>query len=109
MFNKRKAQGLSITTIIVAVIALIVLVVLIAVFTGRFGIFSKGLGEIGDITKKCTEQGGSLEESCAIGEDEITSSDSIAESQKCCKTPQSSPSGDQDGTPNGGGSPYDVD
>ena len=39
----KKAQGISITTIIVAAIALIVLVVLIAVFTGRMGIFGKDL------------------------------------------------------------------
>ena len=44
MVNNRKAQGLSITTIIVAVIALVVLVVLVAIFTGRLGLFSKGDG-----------------------------------------------------------------
>lgn len=41
----KKSQGLSITTIIVAAIALIVLVVLVAIFTGRIGLFSKGIGE----------------------------------------------------------------
>jgi hypothetical protein len=41
----RKAQGLSITTIIVALIALIVLVIIISIFTGRMGIFGKGLDE----------------------------------------------------------------
>jgi hypothetical protein len=44
MFNK-KAQGLSLTTIIVAAIALIVLVVLVMIFTGRIGIFQEGVGE----------------------------------------------------------------
>ena len=53
----RKAQGLSINTIIIAAIALIVLVVLVAIFTGRLGIFSS------ELTKKsegltCAEQGG---------------------------------------------------
>jgi len=43
MLKKRDAQGLSITTIIVAVIGLIVVVVLIAIFTGRIGSFGKGL------------------------------------------------------------------
>ena len=43
MLKKRNAQGLSITTIIVAVIGLIVVVVLIAIFTGRIGSFGKGL------------------------------------------------------------------
>ena len=34
-----KAQGLSISTIIIAAIALVVLVVIVAVFTGRMSIF----------------------------------------------------------------------
>ncbi len=42
---KRRGQGLSITTIIVAAIALIVLVILIAIFTGRIAIFNRGIGE----------------------------------------------------------------
>ena len=49
MLKKRNAQGLSITTIIVAVIGLIILVVLVAVFTGRIGSFGKGL----DTAKSC--------------------------------------------------------
>ncbi len=47
---RKKGQGLSITTIIVAILAIVVLVVLIAVFTGRIALFQKGLGEAG----KCT-------------------------------------------------------
>lgn len=39
----KKAQGISINTIIIAAIALIVLVVLIAIFAGRMGIFGKDL------------------------------------------------------------------
>lgn len=35
----KKAQGLSLTTIIVAAIALIVMVVLVMIFTGRIGVF----------------------------------------------------------------------
>jgi hypothetical protein len=54
---KKKGQGLSLNTIIVAAIVLIVLVVLWAIFTGRMGVFSKGLT---DVTKgqSCTEAGG---------------------------------------------------
>jgi len=47
----KKSQGLSVNVIIIAAIALIVLVVLIAVFTGRFGIFSKGLDSATNICK----------------------------------------------------------
>jgi len=50
MFNKRNAQGLSITTIIIAVIGLIIVIVLIAIFTGRIGTFGQGLDE----TKTCS-------------------------------------------------------
>lgn len=43
----KKGQGLSLNVIIVAALALIVLVVLVMVFTGRIGIFEKGLGKEG--------------------------------------------------------------
>ena len=47
MVLNKKGQGLSLTTIIVAALALIVLVVLVMVFTGRIGIFEKGLSKEG--------------------------------------------------------------
>ena len=53
MLKKRNAQGLSITTIIVAVIGLIILIVLIAIFTGRIGSFSKGLDTAETDVKTC--------------------------------------------------------
>jgi hypothetical protein len=42
----KKAQGISVNTIIVTAIALVVLVVLIAVFTGRISLFGKDLSEV---------------------------------------------------------------
>jgi hypothetical protein len=52
MKMKRKAQGLSLNTIIVAIIVLIVLVVIIMLFTGYFGSkFTPGV-------TSCTAQGG---------------------------------------------------
>ena len=47
----KKAQGLSLTTIIVAAIAIIVLVVLIAIFTGKINIFGD---EYSDTTEEAT-------------------------------------------------------
>ena len=41
----KKAQSLSITTIIIAILAILVLVVLFFVFTGRMGIFGQGLSD----------------------------------------------------------------
>ncbi len=42
---RKNAQGLSITTIIVAALALVVLVILFAIFTGRIAIFGRGITE----------------------------------------------------------------
>ena len=44
MFDK-KGQGLSLNVIIIAALALIILVVLVMVFTGRIGIFEKGVSQ----------------------------------------------------------------
>ena len=52
IFNK-KAQGLPLTTIIIAAVGLIVLVVLVAIFTGRIGGFGTAVQEAGDL--KCTD------------------------------------------------------
>jgi hypothetical protein len=42
---KKKGQGLSLTTIIVAAVGLIVLVVLVAIFTGRMGVWLGGISK----------------------------------------------------------------
>lgn len=51
----KKGEGLSLTTIIIAAIVLIVLVVLWAIFTGRMGVFSKGLKDTTENQLKCTD------------------------------------------------------
>lgn len=56
MFKKRNAQGLSITTIIIAVIGLIVVIVLVAIFSGRLGQFGQGLDEASTCDSLCTSQ-----------------------------------------------------
>jgi len=56
MLKKRKAQGLSITTIIIAVIGLIVIVVLIGLFTGRIGSLNVGLDESIADAKTCNSR-----------------------------------------------------
>ena len=45
MVIQRKAQGLSLHTIVISVIALVVLIVLILIFSGRLELFSKGVSE----------------------------------------------------------------
>ena len=45
--KNKKGQGLSLNVIIIAALALIVLVVLVMVFTGRIGVFEKGVSKEG--------------------------------------------------------------
>ena len=54
--NKR-GQSISINTIIIAAIALAVLVVLFMIFTGRIGIFSKGVGDTTNCDQACKSAG----------------------------------------------------
>ena len=50
----KKAQGLSMTTIIVAALTIIVLVVLVAIFTGKIGTFGGNIDEtLGEFKNKC--------------------------------------------------------
>lgn len=51
---KKKSQGISINTIIIAALGLAVLVVLFAIFTGRLGIFTSGLKATDTCTQKCS-------------------------------------------------------
>lgn len=60
--GSKKAQGLSLNTIIIAIIVLIVLVVIVIIFTGYFGsIFTPSV-------KSCTAQGGECAEQCGFGQ-----------------------------------------
>lgn len=61
----RKAQGLSVTTIVIAALAVLVLVVLAVIFTGRAGIFSR------TVTVSCEAQGGVCKASCDPAIDEV--------------------------------------
>ena len=86
MKNSKKAQGISITTIIVAAIALIVLVVLIAVFTGRMGIWGIGLDEAGKGVE-CSVAGGDWKSQCGSTESQIfiVSDQKSHPNERCCK------------------------
>jgi hypothetical protein len=86
---KKKAQGLSLNTVIIAAIVLIVLVVLWAIFTGRMGAFNKGLDEqqegltcdsaaIGGVVQDADAEGG-----CPTGS-KIAGSFNLADGKICC-------------------------
>ncbi len=85
MINK-KAQGLSLRTIIIAVLLLIVLVVMIMIFTGKIDWFNTGLEDCQSKgyecveSGKCKEDGGTLMTllSCPEVEGE--------NKKECCKT-----------------------
>ena len=81
----QKAQGLSISTIIIAVIALVVLVVLVAIFTGRIGMFSQGISSLGDPKLTCTEQSGAITESNCQKYDVSILARDATEGFVCCK------------------------
>lgn len=86
----KKAQGLSLNTIIIAAIALVVLIVLWAIFTGRMGVFSTGLQEV---EKNCNDQcvaagyaRGSVKDLCATGEIDLRAVTVKGATQRCCCT-----------------------
>lgn len=49
--NTKKAQGLSLTTVVIAALALLVLIILSVIFVGR-------MGRVSDKSKDCVQQGG---------------------------------------------------
>ena len=87
MFKNKKAQGLSLNTIIIASLVLIVLVVLILVFTGRIGLFGMGLNEATE-DKPCP--GGHIQTSLPCDGDLIYSIgpwDNVGVGEYCCIDP----------------------
>lgn len=78
--KSKKAQGISINTIIIAAIALIVLVVLVMIFTGRMGAWVGGVDS-------CINKGGECQTICTSEQTEITGTDCEKEDSntpKCC-------------------------
>jgi competence protein ComGC len=75
----KKAQGLSLNTIIIAALVIMVLVILILVFTDRMGNFSSQ-------AESCQAKGGACREKC--NDDEMKAVGTLAgdcpEGQICC-------------------------
>ena len=84
---KKKGQGLSLNTVIIAAIVLIVLVVLWAIFTGRMGAFSRGL-QTQDEGLECGSAaigGVATDGTTCTGSTKIPGSFSdVGENQVCC-------------------------
>lgn len=82
----KKAEGLSLSTIVIAAIVLVVLIVLWAIFTGRMGKFTSDLTQ--QENKECVKDlGGTLQEPpCAAGKIPIKTTDATAiGTMVCCK------------------------
>ncbi len=86
MFKNKKAQGLSLNTIIIAALVLIVLVVLIMIFTGRMGWFNIGLFNA-TTPKTCGEMGGTPtpEDQCSIEQRVLVQVSDLEPGEVCCK------------------------
>jgi hypothetical protein len=82
---KKKAQGISINTIIIAAIALIVLVVLIAVFTGRIGIWGQNLDDTTNPECKNDEREVKLSSACPITDAVLGKFSDVETGEVCCK------------------------
>ncbi len=84
----KKAQSISINTIIIAAIALAVLVVIFSIFTGRFKIFSEGVKE-GSLTcdracKTTGYSGGGSASACSSAQSQISGRFEGVESPNFC-------------------------
>lgn len=66
MLKSKKAQGLSLNTIVIAAIVLVVLVVIILIFTGKMGLFVESLFK--ETQKTCESHGGNWAEQCSLAD-----------------------------------------
>jgi len=75
----KKAQGISMNTIIIAAIALLVLVILAVIFTGRMGDWSKK-------TRECKNNGGEClsKDECKQKEGQASTLIDCGSQQVCC-------------------------
>ena len=102
MFSTKKAQGMSLNTVIIAIIVLVVLVILVMIFTGYFGkIFTPGV-------QSCIARGGTCTTTCDATKDDrvLIPADTgnikaaynagcTATNEICCRKAQSFSSGSQ--------------
>jgi len=87
---KKKGQGLSLNTIIVAAIVLIVLIVLWAIFTGRMGGFASGMVSTEKCSDVCDATGGSVDGTCVatdnnyVGKYDADGDGKLEDTDLCC-------------------------
>ena len=84
---KKRAQGLSLTTIVIAALALIVLVVIVLIFTGRMGGFAQGLDSVTSCENSCKAVGKathSFKAICDTTEDTMPGIENTLNQSCCC-------------------------
>jgi len=94
---KKRAQGLSITTIIIAIIALVVIVVVVSIFTGKLNVYSSGVDELSSCENTCKNSGyfngiASSDQSCkgVPGNtipgtySDVSGKNSVGDALRCC-------------------------
>ncbi|MBS1267251.1 MAG: hypothetical protein MAG795_01223 [Candidatus Woesearchaeota archaeon] len=81
----KKAQGLSLNTIVIAAIVILVLFVLIMVFTGRMSWFTEMFQT--HTEKDCNSYGGNWQDSCEDGQTRVlvVTDGNEHPGQMCCK------------------------
>lgn len=77
----KKAQGLSLNTIIIAALVIMVLVILALVFTGQMGSF-------GTSTKSCISKGGNCKQTCEDNEMQALFVATCSEEGEICCIPK---------------------
>lgn len=78
--RRKKAQGLSMQTVVIAAIVLIVLFVLILIFTGRINIFRQDM-------ESCLNKGGTCKDAKDCDGIRTTVEECQKKGQVCCFTP----------------------
>jgi len=91
MFNNRKAQGLSVHTIIVAIIGLIILVAIVLMLTGKLGSFGEDVDEVascGNICKVAGRIEGGGVGKLSDGKPACTVTGEVLVTSTCCCAPK---------------------
>jgi hypothetical protein len=88
MESNKKAEGLSLSVIVIAIVALVVLIVLILIFSGKIGDFNK---EVSSCPAGTTATNPSTEGGCPGGAIPRGFIGTGANKQYCCPPSESSP------------------
>ncbi len=85
MLSTKKAQGMSLNTVIIAIIVLVVLVVLVMIFTGYFGkIFTPSVSSCGTQGGECVANADTCKTSFGEAGKTVYAKDCTGTTPTCC-------------------------